>query len=792
MHPLDRKLLRDLWRLRGQVIALAMVVASGVAVLVMFLSALEALDETARAYYERYRFAQIFASVKRAPEELGERIERIPGVQWVETRVAKFALIDVAGFEEPIIGQLVSLGAHNESTLNQLVIRAGRRVTPKNPHEVVINDSFGAAHGLHPGDSIIALINGKRRKLLIVGTALSPEFVYAIGPGALMPDKQRFAVLWMDRDVLAAAFNLENAFNAVSLTTYRGTNADAIIDRLDDLLARYGGIGAYARANQISNWFLMNEMQQLRSMARVLPTVFLLVGAFLANMVLARLIAVERSEIGLFKAFGYSNWAIGRHYAKMVLAMTALGVLLGWSIGYLLGHTMTQLYTDFFHFPFLLYRPSAGPFGAAALVSFAATLMGAASAVWRAVKLPPAEAMRPPAPPAYRHGWLGRSRFAAGAGARWFDESTRIVLRQILRWPVRSLLTSAGIGVSIALLIVSLQWIDAINNMVQVYFFDGQHQDVTVALDEPRTTEIAGGFARLPGVMTVEHLRAVPVRFRFGHRSKRETITGIQSDNRLTPIYDSSGKVLTVPEDGLLMSTALAQVLGAKRGDTVTVEVLEGRRPVLRIPVVALFETYIGTPAYMSTAAVHRIMGERPVTNLIQLRVDAREERALYRRLKEIPVVTAVMLRMAAVRIFHDTMARTMWIFIGFFVAFSCAMAFGVVFNSARIALSERGRELATLRVIGFTKREIGYILLGEVALITVIALPLGCLIGYLLSGAIVQEMATELFRVPLVIEHATYGIALAIGLAATIVSAAMVGRRLGRLDLIRVLKTRE
>jgi putative ABC transport system permease protein len=792
MHPLDRKLLRDLWRLRGQVIALAMVVASGVAVLVMFLSAVESLEETARAYYERYRFAQVFATVKRAPEELRDKIVHIPGVQWVETRVTKLALIDVAGFEEPIIGQLVSLAPNDSVSLNHLVIRAGRRVTPKDPNEVVINESFAGAHHLHPGDQITALINGKKRKLRIVGIALSPEFVYAIGPGALMPDKKRFAVLWMDRDVLAAAFNLKNAFNNVTLTTYRGTNTQAVIDRLDDVLARYGGIGAYARADQISNWFLMNEIQQLRSMARVLPTVFLLVGAFLANMVLARLIAVERGEIGLFKAFGYSNWAVGWHYAKLVLAMTAIGVLLGWSIGYLLGHTMTQLYIDFFNFPFLLYRPSAGPFAAAGLVSFAATLIGAAGAVWRAVRLPPAEAMRPPAPPAYRHGLLGRGRRVAGAGGRWFDESTRIVLRQILRWPARSLLTSAGIGVSIALLIVSMQWIDAIDNMVQVYFFDGQHQDVTVALDEARTTRIVEGFKRLPGVMSVEHLRTVPVRFRFGHRSKRENIVGIEPDNRLTPVYDSAGRVLTVPEDGLLMSTELAKVLGVRRGDVVTVDVLEGRRPVHRIPVTALFETYIGTPAYMSAAAVHRMMTERPVTNLIQLRVESDQEHALYRKLKSIPVVTAVMLRMAAVRIFHDTMARTMWVFIGFFIAFSCAMAFGVVFNSARIALSERGRELATLRVIGFTKLEIAYILLGEVALITVVALPLGCLMGWQLSNVIVREMATELFRVPLVIEPATFGIALAIGLAATILSAAMVGRQLDRLDLIAVLKTRE
>ena len=792
MHPLDRKLVRDLWRLRGQIAAIAMVVASGVAMLVMFLSAVEALDETADAYYERYRFGQVFATVKRAPEPLRQRIAQIPGVQWVETRVAKLATLDVTGFEEPVIGQLVSIAANNTTQLNRLVIRAGRRVAPRKPNEVVINEPFAKAHKLTLGGTFTALINGKRRTLIIVGIALSPEFVYAIGPGALMPDKKRYAILWMDRDVLAAAFNLESAFNNVSLTLHRGADPDAVIDRLDRLLARYGGIGAYARADQISNWFLMNEIQQLRSLSGILPTIFLAVAAFLANMVLARLIAVERSEIGLFKAFGYTHWAIGWHYAKLVLAMTTVGVLIGWGFGYWLGQAITRLYADLFNFPFLYYRPSMGPFAVAGLISIAATLLGAAGAVWRAAKLPPAEAMRPQAPPSFHRSLLRRGRLARGRFGRWLDQPTRIVLRQILRWPGRAFLTSMGIGVSVALLIASLQSVDAINHMAQVYFFDAQHQDVTVALDEARSTRIVGGFARLPGVMKVETQRVVRVRFRHAHRSHRESIFGIQPDARLAPVYDSSGRVVAVPRAGLLLSTKLAEVLAVRPGDVVTVEVLEGRRPIRRIPVAALFETYIGTPAYMSADAVHRMMRERPVANLVHLQVDPRERSALYRELKSTPVVTAVMLRMAAVKIFEETMAETLWISISFFIAFACIMAFGVVYNSARIALSERSRELATLRVIGFSKLEISYILLGEVALITFVALPLGCVVGRLLASVIVRDLETELFRVPLVIETATYGISVAIGLAATIASATVVRRRLDKLDLIAVLKTRE
>jgi putative ABC transport system permease protein len=792
MHPLDRKLLRDLWRLRGQVAAISMVVASGVAVLIMFLSALEALDDTAAAYYERYRFAEVFATVKRAPERLRSRIAAIPGVQWVETRVVKYATIDVASFEEPIMGQIVSIDPHSASDLNRLVMRAGRRVTPKKPNEVILNEPFAKAHKLKLGDKVTALLNGKRRALTVVGIALSPEFVYAIGPGTLMPDKKRYAILWMDRDVLEAAFNLDSAFNDVALTLVRGTNPQSVIDRLDKLLARYGGVGAFARKDQISNWFLMNEIKQLRSMAGVLPTVFLAVAAFLANMVLARLIAVERGEIGLLKAFGYSSWAIGWHYAKLVLAMALIGILLGWVIGYWLGHTITQTYADFFNFPFLLYRPSPWPFAVGALVSLGATLAGAAGAVRRAAKLPPAEAMRPPAPPAYHDRLLGRGRLAEAGLGRWLDQPTRIILRQITRWPGRAFLTSMGIGVSIALLITSLQWLDAIDHMVRVYFNQAQHQDVTVALDEARSTRIVGGFKRLPGVMAVEPMRSLHVRFRNGHLSKRESIFGIRRDARLFPAFDAAGKVVPVPKEGLLMSTKLARVLELRPGDMVTVEVLEGRRPVQRVRVVALFETYIGTPAYMNITAVNRMMRERPVANIVYLRADSRQYSALYKSLKEIPVVVGSILRKAAVDLFNQTMAETLWISISFFVTFACIMAFGVVYNSARIALSERGRELATLRVIGFTKLEIGYILLGEIAIITLVALPLGCLLGQMLSALIVSDMETELYRVPLVIYAATFGTALAIGLVATVVSAAVVSRRLGRLDLIAVLKTRE
>jgi putative ABC transport system permease protein len=787
VNALNRKLLRDLWRMRGQVLAIAMVVASGVAVLVMSLATLSSLQETAFTYYERYRFADIFASVTRAPEQLAARIADIPGVQHVETRISKLATLDMAGFEEPVIGQLVSIPEHGESVLNRLALLAGRRVQPDHPDEVVLSEPFAEAHGLTPGSRLHAIINGKRRALHVVGIALSPEYVYAIGPGALMPDNQRFGVLWMGRKALAAAYDLDGAFNDIALSLLHGTQPASVIQPLDQLLARYGGIGAIARADQLSNWFLMNEIDQLGTMARILPTIFLVVAAFLTNMVLARIIATERSEIGLMKAFGYRSTEIGWHYARMVIAITGVGIAIGWLIGAWFGKVSTELYAEFYRFPLLIFVPKPSSFAAGAMVSLGAALAGTLGSMRRAASLPPAEAMRPPSPPLYRRTRLSTSRIAA-----WLDQPTRIILRQIVRWPGRALLTSAGIGLSVGVLVMALQWIDSINHIVQVYFYDTQRQDMMVGLVEPQSSTAAYEFAHLPGVLAVEPMRIVSAYLRHGNRSHRGALTGVPPDAQLQRVYDASGHVVPLPPGGVVLGTKLAEKLGVGAGDTLQVDVLEGRRPQLQVPVTGVFETYIGVPAFIDINTLNRLLKERPSLEYANLLVDETARPALYARLKALPEISAVMLREAAVSTFHETLAETLLIYISFFAMFACALGFGVVYNSTRIALSERGRELATLRVLGFSRTEISYILLGEVALLIFVGLPLGCLAGQGLAWLMTSAFETELYRVPLVVELSTYGTAVLVALLATAASAALVRRRLDRLDLIAVLKTRE
>ncbi len=787
MMALNKKLLRDLFRLRGQVTAISLIIASGAANLVMSVSAIEILEESGQAYYERHRFADVFAHVTRAPERLAQRIAKIDGVQTVETRIAQMATLDVPGFDEPVLGQLISRPDQGKPKLNLLALREGRWLAAGRTDEALINEPFAEAHGLKPGDTFHAILNGQKRPLKIVGIVLSPEFVYTIGPGALMPDNKRYGIIWMGRDALAAAYDQKGAFNSLTLSLLRGATAETVLAELDILLAPYGGTGAILRKDQISNWFLQNEIVQQRNMSSVLPTIFLVAAAFLTNMVLARLIAMDRDEIGLLKAFGYSNWDVGWFYLKLAAAMTVPGILLGWVLGFGLATWMAQMYGEYFRFPFLLTRPSVSVFAISALVSMGAALIGTLSAVRRAIVLPPADAMRPPAPTAYRRA----TRLGALIAAN-FDQPTRMIFRYVLRWPVRSALSATGMGLGVAVLIMAFFWQDSIAHMINVYFFDAQKQNITIAFNEARRKTVLSDVKRLPGALMAEPERFVGVRFIAGTKTHRGSLQGVLPQAHLSQVYDANKHALEVPRGGLVLSTMLAKVLNVDIGDTVTVEVLEGRRPVLDLPVTRLFETYLGTPAYMHLDALGRALKEVDTVNLVHMLVDQNQSQVLFKELRNNPAIAAVMRRDAAVTTFRQTMDETVLMFIAFFTAFAAALTFGTVYNGARISLSERERELATLRVLGAGRAYISYVLLGEVALLTVVGLPLGCLIGFLLSGFMASAFETELFRIPFVIAPVSYGYAVTIGLVVTVVSALWVRRNLDRLDLIAVLKTRD
>lgn len=787
MKAIDIKLWRELWAMRTQALAIALVIVSGVSIFIMSLSTLDSLYESREVYYRNHHFAHVFATLKRAPLSLVKRIEEIPGIDKVETRVVALINIDVEGFSDPVTGHLISLPDNSRGLLNQVYLRNGRLIEPGHDNEILLSEEFANAHGLKPGDKITATINGRSKKLTIVGIALSPEYIYQIAPGALFPDYLRYGVLWMARKPLATAYDMDGAFNDVTMTLSKGTNREDIIDRLDDLLKPYGGQGAYARKDQFSNRFLSEELKQQETIATIFPVIFFGVAAFLLNVVISRLISLEREQIAGLKAFGYSDLAVGIHYIKLVLMIVCLGLIGGLFLGIWLGQGLSNIYMDFYSLPFMLYTLKPQVLLAAAFISIAVSVLGTLYAVRGAIKLPPAQAMRPEPPAMYRATLLERLGLQG-----LFSQPTRMILRHIERRPIKTLLTTLGIAMACGIMMTGGFQESAIDYMVEVQYSMSQREDLIANFTEPTSDRSLYSLRGIQGVEHVEGFRSVPARLRFEHRHYRTSVEGIETNGDLLRLLDTDLKPIQLPEKGVFLTDYLAEILHIQAGDMLTIEVLEGNRPTVEVQVVGTTKQYLGVTAYMQRRSLNQLLKEGNAISGAYLRVDEHHQDAVYGELKEMPRVAGVIIHDTAIQAFYDTLAETILFFTFISTLLGATISFGVVYNSMRIALSERNRELASLRVLGFTRGEVAYILLGELALLTLVAIPIGLMIGYGLCAYMAFKFDTDLYRIPLVLGHNAYAFAATVVIVSALVSGYMIWRNLAHLDMVAVLKSKE
>lgn len=788
MNSLDRKLFRDLWHARGQVIAIALVVACGIASFVMARSAYTSLTLTQNTYYNEYHFAQVFASLKRAPEALKTQIADIPGVAQAQTRIIVDITVNLPDLPEPGTARLISIPEQQVSMLNEPFIRQGRYIQSGRGNEVLISEAFAEANKLQLGDSLGAIINGRWEQLEIVGVALSPEYVYEVrGAGELYPDNKRFGIIWMGRNALGKAYDLDGAFNNVSLALSPTAKEIEVITQLDRLLAKYGGLGAYGREDQVSHQILSDEIKGLEIMATTFPSIFLGIAAFLLNVVLSRLVSTQREQIAVLKAFGYDNLTVGLHYLKFVLIVVTAGSFLGIIAGLWLGRGLTQLYTQFYKFPLLRFDFSPKILATAIIVSYAAAAIASVVAVNKAVSLPPAEGMRPEPPPQFKPTIVERLGLQ-----RFFSPAGRIILRNIERKPIQAGLSILGVSLAVAILVTGNYILDAVNYLMDFQFRQVQQEDMTIVFNEPRPARTRYEIANLPGVIESEPFRLVPARLRFEHRTYRTALTGILSQSQFRRLMNKNSNLVYLPRDGVVLTTKLAEILHLKPGDTLTVEVLEASRPVRQVKVMGLIDELLGVQAYINIDALNRLMREGKTISGAYISVDEHLANQLYAELKRIPSITGISTRQASLNSFEEISGENLEIMTTFLVAFACIITVSVVYNSARIALSERGRELASLRIIGFTKGEVAFILLGEQAILILLAIPLGYVIGYGLSGLMSTAYNSELYRLPLIINNSTYAFTFIVVMLAAIGSGLIIRRQINRLDLIAVLKTRE
>jgi putative ABC transport system permease protein len=826
LSHLDRKLWRDLSRMKGQALSVALVMACGLAMLTMSRSLIYSLESTRDEYYEANRFAEVFAHLKRAPNSVAEQAARIPGVAGVEPGIAVGVVLDLPGVDEPCSGVVRSLPDRGEPELNRLYLRSGRWLSPGSRGELLVGEAFANANQMRPGDTLALLLNGRRQEFRVAGIVLSPEFIFESRPGAALPDNRTYGIFWMPYEEVARAFNLYGAFNHLTLRlapggmTHGGTGGTpaplaaasppsspassavspsaflsapevvserAVVAAVDRLLEPYGGRGAYTRRDHPSHIRVSDEIRVLETLSIGFPLVFLSVAAFMTNSVLSRLLNLQREQIAILKAFGFSNRQVVTHYLKFSFVIVAVGLVVGALGGAALGKKLVVMYQMWFRFPDLQFRFAAPALVFASCAGALAAFLGVFSAVRRAARLPPADAMRPEPPANYRPAFVERT----GIG-RYLSHTFRIAVRNIERRPMQAVFTVAGLALATGILIVPNTFRDSVKHILGLQWDVVERHDIVLGLVDPADTRVQHAFARLPGVLNVEPTRSAPARLRFGHRSRQLGIEGLPAGGVHTRIVDAALRQVPLPESGFVLSTKLAEVLGASVGDEITVEFLEGRRATRRVELAALCDDLAGIGAYMEIRALNRLLDEGRIVTGASFTVDSARRAEFLLALKGVPRVAWVAIKESLRENFARTTAASINLIQSIYLTFATVVAFGVVYNNARISLAERARELATLRVIGFSQREVGAVLVTELVILALIAVPVGLVLGTGFARGIISMVNTETVRLPLVLTPANYAYAALTVTVASTLSALFVLRRLRKLDLVGTLKAPE
>ena len=788
MRTLNRKLLRNLVEMRGPVIAITLIIGCGVASYVTVTTAYRGLTRSRDTYYSRYRMADVFAPMKRGPRAVLRDLKALPGVRQAEGRIVFDVTVDLPELAQPASGRVISVPDRRRRIVNDLHLASGHWFRGDGTREVIIGDGFARAHGLGIGDRVQVLMNNRKEALRIVGTALSPEFVYAIRPGQIIPDPERFTVLWLSQSFAEAVFDFKDACNDVVMTLYRGTSVKRALEAVDRHLDRFGGIGAYALEDQESDRYLSGEIDGLEASSTVVPAIFLGVAAFVLHMLMRRLIRTQRSQIAVFRAFGYSTGALMRHFLKLGLLVGFVGGAVGGGLGLWFSKWLTGVYQSIFDFPVLDVSADLYSLVLGLGVSLLFSALGAAGAVRAAAAVDPAEGMDPEPPPSYGRTFLER------IGRLWhaLGFSARMVLRHLSRRKLRALVTVGGVAMSTAILLVTFFARDGTALLVDNQFRLVERQDATVTFRDVFGRRAVSELRALQGVRTAEPELAIPVQLAHERAKRRTAIIGLAPDHTLLTLRNRAMRQVELPSGGLLLSRKLAELLGVRVGMGVEVEVLTGRKQRFVAPIAALVDDFVGVMAYAPIDVLSRWVDESWILTGARLSVDEVHAESLSRTLKDLPAVSAVTFKEQALQSWEETVSDIQTQSYTVLMLFAGIITFGVVYNSARISLAERKRELGSLRVLGYSNREVSGVVVGENVLLVVLALPPGLALGSWLSWLIVKANETDLYRFPFVIERTSYLGTIGLVLLFAVLANIAIVRRIRGMDIVEVLKARE
>ncbi len=792
MKTLDRKLLREVKHSRGLILTITSLMAVGVMCFIYMHSAYDNLNLAKEQYYSQCRMADFWIDVKKAPLAELAALTKIPGISEIRPRIQSFATVDLERVEEPLNSLVLSLPDTQRPVINDIVLKRGGYFTGRRRNEVIVNDAFARQHGLYPGGWIHLLLNNRREELMIVGTAISSEFVYLVGPGNITPDPEHFGVFYLPQSYAEEVFDFDGAANQVVglLSPEVRERPEETLRRAELLLGDYGVFSTTARKDQPSNHFLSDEIRSLGTFASILPTIFLAVAALVLNVLMVRLIDQQRSTIGMLKALGYSNGEIFVHFVKFGALIGLASGLPGLAAGYGMAELITKIYHRFFEFPNLVNRVYPVWYLTGLAIAIVCALVGTVHGARLALRLQPAEAMRPRPPVAGGRIWLERfARLWRRLGFGW-----RMTLRNLVRHRLRTGVGIMSVAFGAGLMVAGFMLREGVEYIVEFQFNQVMRSDFDLTFKDERSSEAVVEARRLPGVERAEPVLDVAGDFFHGPYRHKGVVTGLAADARLTVPRDRVGRSVRVPEAGLAMTRKLAQLLHVEAGDVIEFEPIKGLRQRRAVPVAEVIDSYVGLSVYADIHYLSRLISEELAVTGVQITADPQPavRHALDQELKQLPALQSFNGRQNVIRNVTETVLKTQAIFISLLVVFAGVIFLTSLLNTSLISLAERRREVATLRVLGYTAWQVGGYFFRQSMVVTVLGTLAGLPLGYGLCMWVTARFDTEMFRFPLVSPPSVWIQTWALALLFGVLTHLAVQRDIHRMDWREELNVKE
>lgn len=746
---LRRKAWRDIRENKGVYIACVVVIAIGLMIYTTMSMVFESMTKSQQNFYSETHFGDGFISVTGFPENKVNSLTFLQGVDQVEGRIVKdVRLLDQQKDSNRYL-RMVSVNMTNTPKLNQLRLVTGHLPTDTQS-EILVDPQFLTANHLALGDPLKVIIEGQQATFYITGTAQSPEFVYIMKNAQdLYPSPVDFGIAYVPLSSLKAMVKEKGQVNDLTFTLKDGASFDSVKESLQASLKPYGIQSIIPRKDQTSNAILTSKITSMGSMAKTLPVVFLGVATFILYSMLKRLIEQQRVAIGTLKAFGFTDREIVWHYLTYPLVIGTAGGLLGSLSGIALSFPLTTLYKQFFALPGLKSEFSIKYLLISLALSLFFSILSGLSGSIEILRLEPAQAMRPPAPITANKTRIER--------ITWFwrnlSSQSQMGIRDVFRTPTRSLFNILGIAVVFSLMTVSWSMQNMINLLTVVQLEKVQTYDVKFQLTHPSPTDVTQqALTHEIGVSRVESVLEAPATLSNGWLKKEVALMGLAKDSTMYNVLDKKGERVEVSEQGILLSEHLAKILNVKVGDTIYVESPWRREPLgekgENLQVIGVVPQYVGLNAFMEEKELQRFLRQGEISTSMLVKMNSSDVGLLkskYRNATNVTSIESLKDSGDKIRKMMDSYGFTTWLL----AILGGITGFALIYNSSVISLSERKRELASLRVLGMTPREVLRVITSEQWSLYFFGILLGIQLAYGLEFGMAQAMSTDLYSLP-------------------------------------------